>query len=64
MHATTAKSPEYTRGYIDNWCGVPAKSLMPDYQRGWFAGMEAKRILDELDFSTDNSKHPELRFVA
>jgi hypothetical protein len=64
MRAMNSQSPDYLRGYVDHWCGVPAASLKPDYQNGWTAGREAKRILDAMSFSTDNSTHRELQSVA
>jgi hypothetical protein len=62
--AANSKSPEYLRGYVDCWSGNAAASLKPDYQSGWFAARDAKRILDAMNFSTDNSTHPELQSVA
>lgn len=62
--AANSKSPEYLRGYVDCWSGIPATSLKPDYKTGWRAGLEAKRILDAMSFSTDNSTHRELESVA
>ena len=58
------KSPDYLRGYVDYWTGLVPSSSKPDYMTGWRAGREAKRILDELNFSTDNSDYQELKAVA
>jgi hypothetical protein len=64
MNHMDRRSPDYLKGYVDNWSGVPATSPKPDYQFGWRAGEEAKRILDEMRFSTDNSTYRELQSVA
>jgi hypothetical protein len=35
-----------------------------DYQKGYFAGMDAKRVLDEQGICTDNGTYPELAGAA
>lgn len=58
------KSPDYLKGYVDYWTGLLPSSTNPDYRTGWRAGEDAKRVLDEMNFSTDNSNYQELKVAA
>jgi hypothetical protein len=64
MHPILSKSADYIQGYVDCWCGVPASKLKAEYQKGYFAAIDAKRILDEHGISTDNRRYPELAGAA
>jgi hypothetical protein len=63
-HPMLARSADYLKGYMDYWCGAPASRLTVDYQKGYFAGMDAKRVLDEQGICTDNGTYPELAGAA
>lgn len=60
MSRPPAKSTEYLRGYADLWIAIPPTSSHPDYVAGRNEGLKAKRILEGMSFSTDNSRHEEL----
>lgn len=54
------KSADHLLGYLDFWCGRAPSKKTPEYLRGHSAGLEAKRVLEEFGFSTDNKRHTEL----
>lgn len=62
--SSPARSADYTKGYVDFWCGLPAYRTTADYIEGYSAGSEAKRILDGQGFATHNESYPELAAPA
>ncbi len=63
-HPMLARNADYLEGYMDYWCGRPASRLAMEYQKGYFAGIEAKRVLEGQGISTDNGTYPELAAAA
>lgn len=63
-HPMLARSADYLKGYMDYWCGSPASKLTVEYQKGYFAGIDAKRVLEGQGICTDNGTYPELAGAA